>query len=120
MSPTRWQKQAEFTTADDLGEKRIHYVRNNAIATQLAFKPAERLPFNVQNFNQSGPVDVEFHPSLPTVPTANEPIDTLEDKGEEMEGSNWIEEGNWNNGDGNWNRDTYEQMDLKRQPWRAW
>jgi hypothetical protein len=94
--------QAEFTTAEDLGEKRIHYVRNNAMATQFAFKPAQQVPFNVENIGCPGPADADFHPSSHTMSWADEPMDTLEGHKDNDE------EGSWNKGGSDWNADTYE------------
>jgi len=62
---------AEFTTAENLGEKRIHYVCNNTMATP--FKPGEQLPLNAPNIKYPGLADVEFHPSLPRIKVSNGP-----------------------------------------------
>lgn len=94
--------QAEFAIAEDLGEKRIHYVRNNAMATQFVFDAPVLQPFNVPNFGQAGPTDIEVQSSLPTVPTASaiEPADVFQDN--EANDEEMVDGGDWdtaNDGD---------------------
>lgn len=105
--------QAQFTTAEDLGEKRVHFVRNNNITAHLAFTASSPKSHVFSNVNQSSDGEMEIEEHSSKVPAASDPVGT------EMETDNAVQDEFWGDSDINQSGDMEMNNAGQDETWRT-